>query len=81
MPCKYHHCIPCHEHNIPVVDNFLNRPLETHVFALTLAACYALTPMRKINNGPTPAGALSQVAAHANIFMESFLKIEAEFPS
>ena len=59
MPCKYHHCMPCHEDNIPYIDHFLSRPLKTLVFSLALVARYVLAPMRKINTEPAPIGALS----------------------
>ena len=52
MPCKYHHCIPYHESNIPSIDYFLNRPPKTLVFALVLVASYALVPMKQINTAP-----------------------------
>ena len=81
MPCKYHHCIPCHEYNIPSVDHFLTRTLKTHVFDLALVARYALVPMKKINTKPTPVGALSQLSTHANLLMEIFLKKETKFRS
>ena len=79
MPCKYHHCIPCHEDNIPSVDHFLSRPLKTPIFVLALVASYVLAPMRKINTEPALVDTLSQWATHTNLFMEFFLKKEAKF--
>ena len=52
MPCKYHHCIPLHESNIPSIDNSLSRDSKTLVFALARVVGYALAPKKKINIEP-----------------------------
>ena len=80
MPCKYHHCIPCHEENIPSIDHFLSRPLKRPVFALARVANYTLAPRWKINTESTLVGTLSQLSTHAKLFMEFKKKIEADIP-
>ena len=80
MLCKYHPCIPFDESNILLVDISLSRAVKIPIFALVRIACYILVPTCKFNIEPVPLGTLCQVDTRAKLFMECFLKIEAEVP-
>ena len=80
MLFKYHPCIPFDERNILLVDISLSKAVKIPIFALARVARYILALTWKFNIEPAPLGTLCQLDTRTKLFMECFLKIEAEVP-